>query len=167
MESRFKLVGHAVHPMLIVFPLGLLGMASIFDIIRIASGAGRWSEIAFYMIGAGVIGGLLAAVPGTVDWLAIPRDTRAKAIGLWHGLGNVVVVLLFASSWLLRRDNPASPVTIAYTLSFAGFLLALVTGWLGGELVERLGISVDPGANTDAPSSLSSKRVDASPRRVA
>jgi uncharacterized membrane protein len=164
MESRFKLLGHAVHPMLIVFPLGLLGMAAIFDIIQLVNVAGPWSGIAFYMIGAGVITGLLAAVPGAVDWLAIPSNTRAKTIGLIHGGGNVIVVLLFAASWFLRRPNPATPANSAYVLSFAGFCLALVTGWLGGELVERLGIGVDPGANPDAPSSLHSKRVDASRR---
>jgi uncharacterized membrane protein len=167
MESRFKLLGHAVHPMLIVFPLGLLGMAAIFDIIQLVSGAGPWSGIAYYMIGAGVITGLLAAVPGAVDWLAISSNTRAKAIGLWHGGGNVIVVLLFAASWFLRRENPVTPATGAYVLSFAGFCLALVTGWLGGELVERLGVGVDPGANVDAPSSLHTKRADAGPRRAA
>src|SRR3954465_12132989 len=151
MESRFKLAGHAVHPMLIVFPLGLLGMAAIFDIIQLSTRNGRWSEIAFWMIGAGLITGLLAAVPGFVDWLSIPARTRAKSIGLWHGGGNVLVVILFAGSWLLRRPNPSAPDTSAYALSFAGFALALVTGWLGGELVERLGIGVDEGAHPDAP----------------
>ena len=33
MESRAKLFGHPIHPMLIVFPLGLLAAAVIFDII--------------------------------------------------------------------------------------------------------------------------------------
>ena len=167
MESRFKLFGHALHPMLIVFPLGLLGMAAIFDIIQLAGGTGPWSGVAFYMIGAGVITGLLAAIPGAVDWLAIPSGTRAKSIGLLHGGGNVVVVLLFAGSWFLRRENPVAPATGAYVLSFAGFCIALVTGWLGGELVERLGIGVDPGANADAPSSLGTKRIESEPRRAA
>jgi uncharacterized membrane protein len=161
MESRFKLAGHAVHPMLIVFPLGLLGMAAVFDIIQLVRGEGRWSEIAFWMIGAGVVTGLLAAVPGFVDWLAIPSGTRAKAIGLWHGAGNVLVVLLFAGSWLVRRSNPIDPAAMAYGLSFAGFALALVTAWLGGELVERLGIGVHDGAHADAPSSLATKKADA------
>jgi uncharacterized membrane protein len=164
MESRFKLLGHAVHPMLIVFPLGLLGMAAVFDIIQLVTETGRWSEIAFWMIGAGVVTGLLAAVPGFADWLSIPTGTRAKAIGLWQGAGNVLVVLLFAGSWVMRRPNPVDPAGTAYVLSFAGFTLALVTGWLGGELVERLGIGVDHGANPDAPNSISSKRADARAR---
>ena len=54
-----------------------------------------WTQAAFFMIGAGVVTGLAAAAPGTVDWLAIPRGTRAKRIGLVHGVGNVIVVALF------------------------------------------------------------------------
>jgi len=155
MESRVKLLGHPIHPMLIVFPLGLLGMAVIFDIIRLIFGTTQLAPASYYMIAAGIITGLLAAVFGLIDWLAIPSGTRAKSIGLWHGLGNVVVVVLFAVSWWLRRDDPAAPSTGAFVFGLIGLGLALVTGWLGGELVDRLGVGVDDGANLDAPSSLS------------
>ena len=158
MESRAKLFGHPIHPMLIVFPLGLLAMALIFDVLHFAMGNGYWSEIAYWMIAAGVISGLVAAPFGLVDWLAIPSGTRAKRIGTLHGVGNLVVVVLYASSWLMRRAAPQDPVTAAYALSFAGGVLALFTGWLGGELVDRLAIGVDPGAHVDAPSSLRSRR---------
>src|SRR5687768_7687178 len=99
MDSRAKLLGHPIHQMLIVFPLGLLAMAIIFDVIAIMLADGYWSEIAFSMIAAGVITGLLAAPFGAIDWFAIPSGTRAKRIGALHGVGNVVVVLLFALSW--------------------------------------------------------------------
>src|SRR5437764_15366869 len=79
MESKAKLLGHPVHPMLIVFPLGLLATAVIFDVIALATGNGAWSGIAYYLIPAGLIGGLVAAVFGLIDWLAIPYNTRAKA----------------------------------------------------------------------------------------
>jgi uncharacterized membrane protein len=157
MESRAKLAGHPIHQMLIVFPLGLLGMAVIFDIIYLVSKNGRWTEAAYYNIGAGIISGLLAAVFGFVDWYAIPRGTRAKRIGLLHGVGNVVVVGLFAVSWLLRRPTPATPPQGAVVLGLIGLLLALITGWLGGELVDRLGVGVHNDANLDAPSSLSGR----------
>ena len=157
MQSKARLLGHPIHQMLIVFPLGLLATAVIFDIVYLISGASRWTEMAFYMIAAGIIGGLTAAVFGLVDWIAIPSGTRAKAIGLWHGGGNVVVVALFAVSWLLRYDNPTSPGALALVFSFVPVVLALVTGWLGGELVDRLGVGVDNGAHLNAPSSLSSR----------
>lgn len=155
MESRAKVAGHPVHPMLVVFPLGLFATAVIFDVIYLVTDQVRWTEVAFYMIGAGVVGGLVAAVPGTIDWLAIPRGTRARRIGLIHGVGNVVVVGLFLLSWLLRREAPSAPPTEAIVAGLIGAGISVFTGWLGGELVDRLGVGVDDGAHLDAPSSLS------------
>jgi uncharacterized membrane protein len=155
MESKAKLLGHPIHPMLIVFPLGLLATSVAFDIVALSTGSGSWFGISFWMIAAGIIGGLLAAIFGLIDWWVIPSGTRAKAIGLWHGVGNVVVVLLFVGSWLMRKPAPTAPGTSALILSFVAVVLALVTGWLGGELVDRLGVGVDRGAHLDAPSSLS------------
>ena len=155
MESRVKLAGHPAHPMLIVFPLGLLYTAVVFDIIYLVTSAVRWTEVAYYLIGAGVIGGLAAAIPGWVDWAAIPVRTRAKRVGLAHGIGNVLVLGLFALSWLLRRPNSSLPPTGAIIAGVVGVVLVSATAWLGGELVERLGVGVDDGANLDAPNSLS------------
>lgn len=166
MKSRAKLLGHPIHPMLIVFPLGLLSTSLIFDLIHLATGEGRWAEIAYWMIAAGIIGGLVAAVFGTIDWLAIPSRTRAWAIGLWHGLGNVVVMLLFIVSWFLRRGEPDDPSAAAIVLSACGIALALVTGWLGGELVDRLGVGVDDGAHLNSPSSLSGRPAHESAPRL-
>jgi uncharacterized membrane protein len=164
MESKVKVAGHPVHPILIVFPLGLLATAAIFDIITLITSDGKWSNMAWYMIGAGIIGGLLAAIFGLIDWLSIPSNTRAKAIGLWHGGLNVLVMLLFAVSWFLRRPEPASPSTFALALSFGAVLVAFVAGWFGGELVDRLGVGVDDGAHLNASSSLSGKKIETSGR---
>ena len=157
MDSRAKLFGHPIHQMLIVFPLGLLAGAVIFDVIRVVSQSQTLGTTSYHMIAAGVVSGLVAAVFGFIDWLAIPSNTRAKSVGAWHAVGNVVVVLLFAVSWWLRRGDPASPPTMAFVLALVGAGLALVTGWLGGELVDRLGVGVDDGAHLDAPSSLSGR----------
>lgn len=156
MESRAKILGHAIHPILIVFPLGLLATGVVFDIIYLIWGDATFATVAYWMIAAGIIGGFLAAPFGTIDWLAIPSGTRAKSVGLWHGATNAVVLLLFIGSWWLRSDAPQSAGTLAYILSFAGAGLALLGGWLGGELVERLGVGVDEGAHLDAPNSLTS-----------
>lgn len=158
MESKAKIMGHPFHPMLIVFPLGLLAASLGFDIGYLTTSNQEFAIVSFWMIGAGILGGLLAAVFGAVDWWAIPVHTRAKAIGLWHGVGNVVVVLLFILSWWVRSRAPGySPSTTAVTLSCFAVGLALITGWLGGELVDRLGIGVDDGAHVNAPNSLSGR----------
>jgi uncharacterized membrane protein len=157
MESRAKFLGHPVHQILIVFPLGLLATAVIFDVVYLSGGASIMATVAYWMIAAGIVGGLAAAPFGWIDWFAIPDNTRAKSVGFWHGVENVIVLLLFATSWLLRHDLPDQPDLLAFVLSFGGAGLALVTGWLGGELVDRLGVGVDDGAHLDAPSSLSKR----------
>lgn len=154
MESKVKLLGHPVHPMLVHFPLGLLSVAVIFDIVRLSTGNRFWGEMTYWLIIAGLIGGLAAAVFGLADWLGIPRGTRAKRVGLMHGVGNVIVVTLFALSLWLRWQLPGAPSMVATILAFAGVGLALITAWLGGELVDRMGVGVSDDANLNAPSSL-------------
>ena len=162
MESRAKALGHPIHQMLIPFPFGLLATAVIFDIIYLIWGNPTIATVAYWMIIAGIIGGFIAAPFGTIDWLAIPKGTRARRVGALHGLGNVVVLLLFMGSWWLRygassAPSAYAPSTLALVLSFTGFALAGVTGWLGGELVDRLGVGVDDGAHLNAPNSLTSR----------
>jgi uncharacterized membrane protein len=160
MSTRAKALGHPIHPALVVFPLGLLATAVGLDVVNAFSGNPVLGQVAFWNIGIGIVSGLIAAAFGFWDWLGIPTGTRAKRIGMLHGLGNVVVVLLFATVWLLRRD-------IAFHVAPAGALwleviaggLSLVTGWLGGELVDRLGVGVDAGAHVNAPSSLRTSSV--------
>jgi uncharacterized membrane protein len=147
--------------MLIVFPLGLLSTAVIFDIIHLIGDGAGFALAASYAIAAGLVGGAVAAVAGLIDWLAIPPGNRAKRVGTLHGLGNAAVLVLFALSWLLRlRADAWEPGALALVLSFAGIALATVTGWLGGELVDRLGVGVDDGAHLDAPSSLSHRHLE-------
>jgi uncharacterized membrane protein len=157
MESRAKLLGHPIHPMLIVFPLGLFTFALVFDIVHWSkSGDTFFAHMAVWLIGLGICTALAAALFGFIDWWAIPKGTRAKAIGVWHGVGNVVVVVLFVISWALRvGGDMMRPRVGAFVLDIIAVAIALVTGWLGGELVDRLGVGVDNGANLNAPSSLS------------
>jgi len=157
MQAKARFLGHPIHQMLIVFPLGLLGASLAFDLIWLGTHNAQFAVVAYWLIAAGILTALLAAVFGLVDWLAIPPGTRAKRIGAVHGLGNVVVVGLFVGTWLLRRGDPALPTGTAIVLSGAAVLLALFTGWLGGELVDRLGVGVDEGAHLNAPNSLSGR----------
>ncbi len=155
METRFKFLGHPVHPMLIVFPLGLLATAVIFDALYLVTGNDDLAVFSFWAIIAGIVGGLAAALFGLIDWLAIPSGTRAKQVGLVHGVGNVVIVALFAVSWLMRLDDAAfAPNLLPFILGVVGAGLALFTAWLGGELVYRLRVAVDNDAHLDASNSL-------------
>jgi uncharacterized membrane protein len=160
MESKAKLLGHPIHPMLIVLPLGLFIAAVVFDVLYLWQGAPTFASVAYWNIAVGIVGGLLAAVFGLIDWLAIPSGTRAKRIGLLHGASNVVVILIFAFVWLMRGNAPdATPTMMLFVLEVVALALGSVAGWLGGELVDRLAVGVDDGAHLDAPSSLSGRPV--------
>jgi uncharacterized membrane protein len=158
MESKAKLLGHPVHPMLVVLPLGLFIAAVVFDAAYIFFGNPTFAQVGYWNIAGGVIGGLLAAVFGLVDWVAIPGGTRAKRIGLIHGASNVVAVLTFAVAWWMRSEAiDTAPTAAVMGMEVAALLVGSVAGWLGGELVDRLGVGVDEGANLNAPSSLSGR----------
>lgn len=155
---RARALGHPVHPMLIVFPVGLLVTAVVLDVVDVLGGPGYLGDVAYWNIVCGLIGAVLAAATGWLDWTGIPPATRAKRLGLYHGLTNGGIVLMFAAVWLVRlvRDGRATtwPLLVVEVLAL---LLLGVSGWMGGELVDRLGIGVDEGAHADAPSSLSGR----------
>ena len=138
MQAKARLLGHPVHQILIVFPLGLLATSFFFDLAWLARHNDQLAIVAWWLIFAGVIGGGAASIFGLIDWLAIPRGTRARRVGALHGGGMLIVALLYAASWLLRRDAPAHPDGAAILLSAAGVLLTVLTGWLGGELADRM-----------------------------
>jgi len=164
-----RLLGHHIHPMLVVFPLGLLAVSVIFDGVYLVTHKLVFAETAYWNILAGVLGGLAAAVFGAWDWLTLSANTRAKRIGALHGVVNVFVVLLFIVSWLIRNSEPVHhvPTAAALALSFVAVMFALVSGWIGGELVERMGIGVSPDAGPNASSSLSVREVKVKvPRRA-
>ena len=158
MESKAKLAGHAAHPLLVVFPLGLLITSVVFDGLYLYNNNPDMVLVSYWMITAGLLSGAAAAVPGWIDWFAIPASTRAKRIGLIHGIGNVLALLLFGASWLWRTDELRhEPTTLALISSGLAFVLMGLTGWLGGEMVDRLGVGVDDDANLNAPNSLSGR----------
>lgn len=81
--------------------------------------------------------GVAAVVSGTIDWMEVSAGTRAKRVGFVHGTGNIVVLFLFAMSWVIRRDDPPPPDGLATGIAVVGAALSGLTEWLGGELVVR------------------------------
>lgn len=126
-----------IHRTLIVFPLGLLGTSFFFDLAWLTWARAPLAVTARWLILAGVIGGVVASIFGFLDWQKIPKGTRARRIGALHGSGNLIVAVLFALSWILRADA-GHPPAVAIGLSAAGVILSVMTGWLGGELVDRM-----------------------------
>ena len=147
MASPASLGGHPVHPMLIPFPIALWVFSLVADVIYLWRGNPVWRDwIAFYTLLGGIIGGVLAAVPGFIDWLSL-KDREVVNIANWHARLNVIALLIFVASFYLRTTGGAGLVggshTIPFVLSVVGVILITVSGWLGGELVFKHGVAVD------------------------
>ena len=143
MKSRVTIAGHPVHPMLIPFPLALWATSFAVDVLFYFNRHPTLLVISKFMIAAGCIGALAAAIPGFIDWLAI-RNGEVKKVANWHARLNVIALVVFAISFFLRLGNYSDLVgrrlTIPFLLSLVGVILISISGWLGGELVFRYGI---------------------------
>jgi uncharacterized membrane protein len=140
--SNAAVAKHPIHPMLIPLPISFLLGAFAADLATFWSDDAFWPRAALWLTGAGVVTGLVAAIPGIIDFTTIKRvrDHRAAWI---HGLGNVVAMILSGISWALRIGDPAAAVRPwGLTLSTIVALILVVTGWLGGELSYRHRIGV-------------------------
>lgn len=141
--SKARLLGHPIHPMLVPFPIAFFIGAFVADLVFLRSADPFWATASAWLLGAGLLGALLAAAAGLADFLG---DRRIRSLGAaWvHMLGNVAVVAIEAVNLGLRLDHAAAalPWPGAY-LSGAAFLLLGMTGWMGGELVfrHRVGVS--------------------------
>jgi uncharacterized membrane protein len=164
MESKAKFLGHPIHPILVTIPVGLLATSVVFDIVYLGTQDRTFAAVAFWMIVAGIAGGVLAALAGLVDLSRLPSTTRASRLGMWHAVGNAVVLGLFSASAILRYQAPDYLAgTLPLALAWLAFVLIGVTGWLGAEMVHRLGVSIDQGAHLEAPSSLSGQPAHLAP----
>lgn len=143
-QTKATVAQHPVHPMLVVFPIGLWVAALVFDITYAVSGNPMWRTLAFYNIAGGIIGALAAAIPGLVDYTDL--QGRARRIATRHMLINFAVVAVFAVDWLLRTRWGTRFVSadswVPFALSIVGVIGLGISGWLGGEMVyvERVGI---------------------------
>lgn len=136
MDSNGRILGQDGHPVPIIFPLALLATAVVFDLVTFLTHLSKFSEAAFFMIAAGLLALSLASMFSFIDWLAAPKGTDARHYGRFHILGNILTFTLFATSWLLRLDRPGEPGVLSFMLSLAGGSVAVLTGWLGGELAD-------------------------------
>jgi uncharacterized membrane protein len=151
MASKASVAGHPVHPMLIPFPLALWITSFAADVVFYFIRNPTLPLISKFMLAAGLIGGVAAAVPGIIDWLAI-KDQKVKKVADWHARLNIIALIIFAASLLLRMRIGAGWVSyslkIPFLLSLLGVILIFISGWLGGDLAYKHGVGVAPQHDT-------------------
>ncbi len=140
MASPASIAKHPIHPMLIVFPVGLWIFSFVSDLVFLFGGATAWSTVALYTMGGGIIGALLAAVPGFIDFLSLTGIP--KKVATVHMILNLILVVLFIINFFVRMGG--TPILSGpFYLSIVGIVLLTISGWLGGKLVYVLGAAVE------------------------
>ncbi|HEY0385033.1 MAG TPA: DUF2231 domain-containing protein [Pyrinomonadaceae bacterium] len=151
MASKASIFGHPVHPMIIPFPLALWVFSLVADVVYIWFNKDNWGIVAFYTLAAGLVGGVVAAVPGVIDWLAI-KDREVARIANWHARLNVIALIIFAIDFYLRWRNKGQiyqeGISLPFILSVLGVILISISGWLGGDLSYKHGVGVAPQHDT-------------------
>jgi uncharacterized membrane protein len=146
MYSKVKIAGHPVHPMLVAYPVALYTATLVCYIVYSSNKDPFWFKVAVVANIAGVIMAAIAAIPGFIDWLAIPADSRAKKTGLFHLLCNVMALVCFGIAALTeyKKWNDINPALgLAIPLTAIGFILTLAAGFLGWTLVQKHHVGVD------------------------
>lgn len=143
MASPASVKRHPIHPMLVPLPIGLWIFSLVCDLVYLFGGRNTfWTDMAFYTMAGGIVGALMAAIPGLIDFLSL-SEPRVRKIGATHMIINLIIVALFAGNlWLRMGSAPGASLPIG--LSVVGIVLLLVSGWLGGELIYVHGVSVEP-----------------------
>ena len=110
MSTRVTIAGHPIHAMLVTIPIGLWVFSLICDFVFVANGDSRWAVTAYFTLGGGIIGALIAAVPGLIDLLGL-RDSRALRIGTFHLVLNLAIVAYLIVNIRARRAaRPAEAI---------------------------------------------------------
>jgi uncharacterized membrane protein len=159
MSSPASIKKHPVHPMLVGFPIGLWVFALVCDVVHAVSGSAIWQTVATFCVAGGIVGALLAAVPGLIDYFSID-EAEMRRIANLHLAVNLGAVVIFAINLWLRVRLPVES-NVPLGLSVVGVLAIGFGGWLGGEMVYVKGMAVE------AVEKLAKKAEKPSPRRAA
>jgi uncharacterized membrane protein len=139
-----RLMGHPLHPALVHFPVALWTASLAADGAGLATGAAIWGLVAWWSLVAGLAAAALAVTAGFVDYSLLSPKHPAFRTATAHMLTMSFSALCFLASVLLR-GGPATPAGFgALICSGLGFLALLAGGWLGGTLVYRFGVAVEP-----------------------
>lgn len=140
--STANIAGHPLHPLFVTLPIGFFVATFLFDIVYWQTGQDAFATGALWLLGAGILGAVLAAVTGLTDLFGDPR-IRDLSDAWHHAIGNVIMVVIQLFSFYERyRYGSSAVVPLGLSLSLVSVLIMLFTGWKGGELVFRHRVAV-------------------------
>jgi uncharacterized membrane protein len=140
--SRVAIAHHPIHPILVTLPVTTLVGALVTDLVYWRTGDAFWAEASYWLLLAGIVTAVLAAITGMIDFFSIDR-VRRHAAGWIHAILNVTALLISLVNWWLRTDNLETVIVPWGLLLSAMTAVALsISGWYGGELIYRYKVAV-------------------------
>jgi uncharacterized membrane protein len=157
MRSKAAIGNHPIHPALVPIPIGAFFLALVGDVMHAAvPNDPFWYDLAFVCVGIGLIAAAVAAVFGAIDYLGVKMSQKAYRLATLHAILNVSALILYAATFLLRRNRTAEtgprwPVAMA--LEVVAFLVLGASGWIGGKLAfeHRVGVVEEPPEESERP----------------
>jgi uncharacterized membrane protein len=140
MTTRVTIAGHPLHPMLVTLPIGLWVFSLVCDLTFLSGGDTRWETTAYFTLGGGLVGALLAAVPGLLDMLGL-RDPHERRVATTHMMLNLAIVAVQAVNFWLRSQAEYGGSRLPMWISIVAVAALVVSGWLGGQLVHVFGVT--------------------------
>jgi uncharacterized membrane protein len=141
-RSTARIGRHPLHVILIPFPIVCFVGVLLTDLAYWRSADIMWADFSAWLVSAGVVLGILAAIAGLIDFIG-SRRVRAEPPAWPHAIGNAIVLVLAILNMLVHtHDAWTSVVPWGLTLSAAVVVVIAVTGWLGWSLVHRYGVGV-------------------------
>ena len=144
MRTPASIKRHPIHPMLVPIPIGLWIFSFVCDLLFVlGSGATLWFTLGFYTMIGGLVGAIVAAIPGFIDMLSLRG--APKKLALTHMAINLTVVMIFAID-IGMRIGGSDVAGLPLALSVVGITLLAVSGWLGGHMVyvHHVAVSDEP-----------------------
>lgn len=146
MRAPASFAKHPLHPMLVALPIGLFVASFVAELISFWQAGEVWRDLLFYNLAGGIIGAVVAAIPGFIDYISL-KDEKVLPLAHRHFGVNVALLAVYAGNFWLRTESgktlSGDSRLIPFLLSLLGMILLGLSGWLGGEMVYAHGVAVD------------------------
>ena len=134
-------LGHPLHPVVVVLPIGAWCVAGWYDLRSTLSGDAAYDHAADGAVKVGLSGALIAAASGLAQYLDTRNGVRRETAV--HATLNTIGLAAYLGSWSARTWGRRS---LGKKLAAVGLGVVMVSGYLGGDISYRHGVGVRPQA---------------------
>lgn len=146
-RGKLRFFGHPVHPIVTHFPMALLPVSLLGDLLGVLTGASFWYSFSLYNLAIGLVVSIPALITGMIDFLAIPQEGTAERVAMRHMTIIIMAIAMYTGSFFIRLgvEIPSGwRLMSSVSLSLLGLIFLLIGGWLGGQLVYRYSVGSEP-----------------------